>query len=136
MRYLFCIICIIFLCNLTISQTTDSPVVRTDASNKVLNLELPPNQEVKHDEGFVLIKAECKGLVKWLVICPKPVKYIAYEQNNTLIVGVPQSGSVTVFAVGLFENKMTEFAKTVITVKEPPKVVKEMPKVEPQPLRW
>lgn len=133
MRYFFCAIMVVLLGSLSLGQNQESSSVKIDTNNKVLNLELPPNQEVKPDEGFVLIKAECKGIVKWLVISQKPVKYIANEQNNTLIVGVPHSGSVTVFAVGLCENKMTEFAKTVVSVKESNK---EIPKTEPQPLKW
>jgi len=136
MRYVFCLFFTFCLMGLVFGQNSDVPTVKTETTNKVLNLELPPNQEVKPDEGFVLLKADCKGTVKWLVVSPNPVKYVANDQNNTLIVGVPPSGAVTVFAVGLCENKITEFAKTVITVQEPPKEAKETTKTQTQPLKW
>lgn len=85
--------------------------------SKVENLTLPANFEVKPDEGFTVIKAECKGSVKWLVISQKPVKYISIDTANTLILGIPSTGSINVFAVGLCDGKQTDFAQTVVTVK-------------------
>lgn len=94
-----------------------NPPVPSSKLNKVEGLELPADSEVASDEGFVSISALCKGSVKWLVICQNKIKYIVNDNNNSIIVSVPQSGSITIFAVGLVENKMTEFAKTVVTIK-------------------
>lgn len=108
--------------NISFSQSPPVPPVPTPApnsnkANKVEGLELPNDSEVASDEGFVSIPALCKGSVKWLVICQNKIKYIVNDNNNSIIVSVPQTGNITVFAVGLVENKMTEFARTVITVK-------------------
>ena len=97
--------------------------------NKVEGLELPVDSEVAPDEGFVSISALCKGSVKWLVICQNKIKYIVNDNNNSIIVSVPQNGNITVFAVGLVENKMTEFAKTVVTIKG----TNPNPPVDPKP---
>ena len=106
--------------------------VPSNKLNKVEGLELPADSEVAPDEGFVSISALCKGSVKWLVICQNKIKYIVNDNNNSIIVSVPQTGNITIFAVGLVENKMTEFAKTVITIKgnnpTPPN-----PNVDPRP---
>ncbi len=88
-----------------------------DNSNKTDGLELPADQTVKFDEGFVTINATCKGNVKWLVISATKIKYFTLPSNNTIVVSVPPSGGlITVFAVGLVDGKMTEFARTSITV--------------------
>lgn len=89
----------------------------TNNSNKTDGLELPADQTVKFDEGFVTINAVCKGNVKWLVISATKIKYFTLPSNNTIVISVPpQGGLVTVFAVGLVDGKMTEFARTSITV--------------------
>lgn len=106
--------------NISFSQSPPVPPVPTPNSNKankVEGLELPSDAEVASDEGFVSVYSICKGSVKWLVICQNKIKYIVNDNNNSIIVSVPHTGSITIFAVGLVENKMTEFAKTVITVK-------------------
>lgn len=111
------------------------PLVNNQSYNKVENLEISPDVTVCPDEGFTVIKADCKGSVKWLVISSRPVKYIPNDQNNTIIVGIPPSGSVTVIAVGLCDNKMTEFAKTIITVKTPDNDSSNV-KLKQQPIKW
>ncbi len=106
----------------TFSQTGSQPSPEavpgiTASGNKIDGLELPPDQTVGYDEGFVTIQAKCKGEVKWLVISNVKIKYFTLNASNTVIVSVPpQGGVVTVFAVGLVEGKLTEFAKTIITV--------------------
>lgn len=92
------------------------PVINKSA-NKVEGLELPPDAEVVPDEGFVSVSAVCKGSVKWLVICQNKIKYIVNDNNNSIVVSVPQNGTISIFAVGLVEAKLTDFAKTIITVK-------------------
>lgn len=116
------IFCLFMFSGISFSQTP--PVVPTppipvtsNKLNKVEGLELPTDADVAPDEGFVSVSALCKGSVKWLVICQNKIKYIINDNNNSIIVSVPQNGSITIFAVGLVENKMTDFAKTVITVK-------------------
>ena len=92
------------------------PVINKSA-NKVEGLELPPDAEVVPDEGFVSVSAVCKGSVKWLVICQNKIKYIVNDNNNSIVVSVPQNGTISIFAVGLVEAKLTDFAKTIVTVK-------------------
>lgn len=87
------------------------------SSNKTDGIELPPDQNVKFDEGFVTLQATCKGNVKWLVISATKIKYFTLPTNNTIIISVPpQGGLITVFAVGLVDGKLTDFARTSITV--------------------
>lgn len=84
--------------------------------NKVSGLELPADQTINYDEGFVNIQAQCKGEVKWLVVSSLKVKFVQVP-NNALIISVPpQSTTITIFAVGLVDGKQTEFARTNIQV--------------------
>ena len=64
-----------------------------------------------------MYKQKSKGQVKWFVVGNAKVKYVANDAANNLIVSVPQSGSVNVFAIALIEGKLTDFARTDITVK-------------------
>jgi hypothetical protein len=109
---------------------------KKETPNKVENLTLPPDIQVDPDEGFVVIKADCKGSVKWLVLSNKPTKYLAYETSNTLILGVPSSGTITIFAIGLCDGKQTEYAKTVVSVKAPKVNPVPVEPVKQKPLRW
>lgn len=85
---------------------------------KTEGIELPADQSVGHDEGFVNVQAKCKGQVKWLVVSGTKVKYMANEPTNSIIISIPpQGGLITVFAVGLVDNKLTEFVSTNINVK-------------------
>jgi hypothetical protein len=86
------------------------------SANKVTGLELPIDQTVSFDEGFVPILAQCKGEVKWLVVSQVKVKYITMPGNSIIISVPPQGGTISVFAVGIVDGKFTEFAKTNITV--------------------
>jgi hypothetical protein len=96
----------------------DVPVpAPVSAGASVPGLELPPNQTVNFDEGFVNIQAKCKGDVKWLVVSQVKVKYITVPQTSSIILSVPpQGGVITVFAVGLVDGKLTDFASTNVTV--------------------
>jgi hypothetical protein len=104
--------------------TTSAPAIAAPtmeplgaSSNKAAGIELPADQTVKFDEGFVTLAAICKGEVKWLVISATKIKYFTLPTNNTIIVSIPpQGGLITVFAVGLVDGKLTEFARTSITV--------------------
>ena len=96
----------------------DAPVVPTNnKANKVEGLEIPPDMEVSSDEGFIALQATAKGSVKWLVISQSKVKFLTNDTANTIIISVPQNGQINVFAVALVESKLTDFAKTTITVK-------------------
>ena len=86
-------------------------------TNKVEGLELPEPITVDSSEGFLVVQAKSKGQVKWFVVGNAKVKYVANDAANNLIVSVPQSGSVNVFAIALIEGKLTDFARTDITVK-------------------
>jgi len=108
----------------------DAPVVPTNnKANKVEGLEIPPDMEVNPDEGFVALQANAKGTVKWLVISQAKVKFLTNDTANTIIISVPQSGQINVFAVALVDNKITDFAKTSIVVKGS----KPEPNVDPNP---
>jgi len=85
--------------------------------NKVEGLELPEPVTVDPNEGFMLIQAKSKGQVKWFVIGNSKVKFVANDVTNSLIVSVPPSGVVNVFAIALADGKLTEFARTDITIK-------------------
>lgn len=86
-------------------------------ANKVEGLELPEPITVDSSEGFLVVQAKSKGQVKWFVVGNAKVKYVANDAANNLIVSVPQSGNVNVFAIALIEGKLTDFARTDITVK-------------------
>lgn len=92
-----------------------SPVA--SINNKVEGLELPDPINVDSNEGFLLVQAKTKGQVKWFVICSNKVKYVANDAANSLIVSVPQSGSINIFAIALVDGKLTDFARTDVTVK-------------------
>lgn len=99
--------------------------------NKVEGLELPADQTVKNDEGFVTIQAKCTGEVKWLVISAVKIKYFAMPQNSIVVSIPPQGGLVTVFAVGSVGGKLTDFAKHTITVANPTPVTPPGPTPAP-----
>lgn len=86
-------------------------------TNKVEGLELPEPITVDSSEGFLVVQAKSKGTVKWFVVGNAKVKYVANDVANSLIVSVPQSGSINVFAIALVEGKLTDFARTDINVK-------------------
>lgn len=115
----------------------DAPVVPTNnKANKVDGLEIPPDMEVASDEGFIALQANAKGSVKWLVISQSKVKFLTNDTANTIIISVPQSGSINVFAVALVDNKLTDFAKTTVTVKgsvDPTPKPNVDPKPDPTP---
>jgi len=112
----------------------DAPVVPTNnKANKVDGLEIPADMEVAADEGFVALQATTKGTVKWLVISQSKVKFLTNDTANTIIISVPQSGQINVFAVALVENKLTDFAKTTLIVKGTNVDPKPDPKPNPDP---
>lgn len=86
--------------------------------SKVEGLELPADQTVNFDEGFITIEAKTKGEVRWLVLSQGKIKYTPISPT-ALIVGVPpQDGTViSVFAIAIIDGKPTEFVNTNITVK-------------------
>lgn len=92
------------------------------SSNEVDGLKLPTSQQVKFDEGFITVSAECKGTVQWLVLSTNAkVKYkINPATPNDIDLAIPPYDSIiTLFAVGLVDGKLTKFARTDITVKGP-----------------
>lgn len=92
------------------------PQEKAGISNTATGLSLPEDKVVSLDEGFIDIKADCKGQVKWLVISSAKVKYSVF--GNTIIVAVPpiRGQVISVFAIAQVDNKLTEFAKTNIQV--------------------
>jgi hypothetical protein len=101
---------------------------------KVPGLELPPDQTVNSDEGFVTIKAECNGQVKWLVISSLKVKYVLVPQTNSIIISIPpQNGQISVFAIGIVEGKLTDFARTNVNITNGAPVPNPTPTPIPNP---
>lgn len=93
------------------------------APNEVVGLKLPAAQTVNFDEGFVSLTADCKGQVKWLVLSTSvKVKFkVNPSTPNDIDVAVPPyESSITVFAVGVVDGKLTDYARTDITVKGSP----------------
>ena len=89
--------------------------------NKTVGLELPADQVVGNDEGFINIKAKCTGSVRWLVICQIKVKYITNDADNSIIISIPpQGGTISIFAIGLVDGKQTEFVRTNIQIGAAP----------------
>ena len=85
--------------------------------NKVEGLELPEPISVDPNEGFMVVQAKAKGQVKWFVIGNSKIKFVSDDVSNSLIVSVPQSGVINVFAIALNDGKLTDFARTDITIK-------------------
>jgi len=97
--------------------TAPSPAGLAASPNKVEGLELPADQTVGFDEGFVNVTAKTKGDVRWLVISGVKVKYVTVDSTKSVIISVPpQGGVVTVFAIANIDGKMTDFARMNITV--------------------
>jgi hypothetical protein len=99
----------------------------------VEGLQLPADQKVNWDEGFITIQAQCKGEVKWLPISEAKIKFIALPGNSIIVSVPPQGGTVTLFAVGVIDGKATEFARTNIVVNAPGPQPGPSPQPQPQP---
>lgn len=92
------------------------PVPKAE-SPATAGLELPPDQVVNYDEGYVNIQAKCTGTVKWLVVSGNSkIKYLTLPANSIVISIPPQGGQISVFAVGLVNGSLTEFVRTNITI--------------------
>lgn len=102
-------------------KNNKEPAIPLTSGNKATGIELPTDQTVNFDEGFISIPAICKGQVKWLVVSSIKVKYISNDNNNSIIISIPpQQATISVFAVGLVDGKITEFVRTNITVNGQP----------------
>lgn len=92
--------------------------------NEVPGLKLPAKTTVKFDEGFVTIKAECTGPVKWMILSTLgKVKFKVNDAapNEADVAIPPYKGEIMILAVGLVDTKLTNFATTYITVDGPDK---------------
>ena len=123
----------------TIAFGQEPPALPVAAVNKVEGLELPADQSVAPDEGFISITAKCKGTVKWLVVSNVKVKFVTNDATNSIIVSVPTTPGtvVNVFAVGLVDGKQTEFVRTSVQVNGqplPPPNPNPNPNPNPQPV--
>jgi len=142
MKYIYSFLIIFVLASFGFSQDTQVPkkdIPKADVvSNKVDGLELPANMEVSPKEGFVIVQAVCKGSVKWLVISENEEKYVINSSNNSVIVAVPQTGTITIMAIGLVDNKMTDFAKTTVRSSKVEDKKKTSPEEKPAnySIRW
>lgn len=102
--------------------------------NKVDSLELPADQTVAYDEGFITIQAKTDGVVKWLVISNQKIKYVPLDATKSIIISVPPTGGqISVFAVALVGTKLTEFARTTVTIGNPSPNPNPTPTPDPNP---
>jgi hypothetical protein len=112
---------------------TPNVTLAEPAANKVPGLSLPPNFPVAYDEGFITIKADCKGTVDWIVLTTaKKVKYKTYEKEIDISVP-PTDCIVTVFCYGYVDGKLTRAARCDIKVVAPQPKPKPEPEPQPQP---
>lgn len=111
------------------SQEASKPAV---TANKVDGIELPADQTVDPNGGFVTIEAKTDGDVKWLVLGTVPVKYTVF--GRLVVVGTPPGATIQVYAVTALvqEEKAvpSDFARTIITVSGNKPVD---PNIEPGP---
>lgn len=79
-------------------------------------IELPAEQTVRGDEGFVTIEAKTDATaLRWIIFGTGKLKYV--ELDHSVIISVPPAGgTIQVYAVGLVGGKLTPAAHTVITV--------------------
>jgi len=138
-KKLLCSILLLGLISPALSQnpvpsaiTVPAAIALTASGNKTDGIELPEDQVVKNDEGFITIQAKCSGDVKWLVVSAIKIKYFTLPQGNTIVVSIPpQGGLINVFAVGLVNGKLTDFARTNITINGADPVGKIPPPINP-----
>lgn len=100
----------LFLC-LSLSLT-----INQNAANKVAGLELSAPQEFNSGAKIAKVDAVCDGPVRWLVISDEKLKY--EESDRSVIISLPNTGTINIFAVGLDQRTLTQFAATKITVKK------------------
>lgn len=103
------------LSQLFISLLLVATPMQSEITNKTEGLEITPPQEVLASTEMVTVEAKTTGTVKWLVISQEKMKY--QESNSALVLTVPKSGVINVFAISSVDGKMTEFVNTKITVK-------------------
>lgn len=108
--------------------------------NKVEGLELPDPFTVPYDEGFVTLKANCKGPVEWIVrpvpgTRPLRFKYRASEGNEIDLSIPPTDCSIEVYAIGVVPGtgKPTPPAMTMVTVQGPSPEPAPKPSPAPAP---
>lgn len=104
----------------TLPSAPTAESVAAESPNQVPGLKLPAPFKVGTDEGFVTVKAECKGPVEWIVLTTAPrVKYKVAEADKEVIVSVPTKAcTITVFCYGVVDGKLTKPARCDITVGE------------------
>lgn len=114
------LISLCFLFGMTFAATppptpAELPVVATSPS--VDGLTLPADMTVSTDEGFVIIEAQTKGEVRWLVLGTDTKVKFAFEGKRAFV-GIPaKETTLAVYAVALVDGKLTDFARTLIFVK-------------------
>jgi hypothetical protein len=123
-------------------DTKDSSVLKNFKTNEpqakveaISGIELPADQTVPKDEGFITIPAKCDGEVKWLVLSTLKVKYFIIEKPNSIIISIPPvpGAVINVFAIGCISGKMTDHVQTVVTVEGKPDDVEPKPDPNPNP---
>jgi hypothetical protein len=122
MRQIYGFACVLLLVVAMARADDASQASKAAAQNEVTGLKLPAPQTVNYDEGFVSLSADCKGTVKWLVLSTSAkVKFkVNPSTPNDIDIAVPPyESTITVFCVGVIEGKMTEFARTDVTIKGP-----------------
>lgn len=100
----------------------DAKAEATEPGPKVPGLELSPGDTtVDRNRRFMIVEAKTKGTeIRWLVLGTGKVEYAT--MGNMAIIGVPDAdNSIHVYAVTAVDGKVTQFARSIITVgKGPP----------------
>lgn len=99
--------------------------------NKVADLELPANMVVEASKKTITIDGKCQGIIKWLVTSDIQTKYTVNENKNSVVISLPENGSINVVAIGIVNGKATEFAITNIKVKGEDKKLPLVEKKQP-----
>jgi hypothetical protein len=113
---------IVLTLSLGVATAFAQPARDAPPANEVAGLKLPAPQKVNYDEGFVTLKADCKGTVKWLVLSTSAkikFKVNSGTPNEIDIAVPPYEAAITVFCIGVIDGKQTDFARTDVAVEGP-----------------
>lgn len=87
--------------------------------NQVIGLEITAPIELEVDTTTVKIQAKSEGMVKWLVLTNKEIKYDEDVKNKTIFFkDLTKIDSIQIFAVSDKNGNLTEFAYTTIKKKK------------------
>ena len=112
---------LIFFSTVLPCQAADTPKPEpAKVTATTAEVKLPADREVKYDEGFITIKADSPGPVKWLILNNQRVKYVSVDDLTIILSVPPVNTTITVMAVSFVDGKFTEYATMKITVTGAP----------------